>query len=76
MKRHISIDFVKKGVTVNSASYYKHDSKKMLLEPRSVKKVILIVFWDMKGPIIIDFLENGATVLRLAKSLDKIHFIY
>ena len=29
---------------------------------KSVKKVILTVFWDMKGPITVDFLEKGATV--------------
>ena len=31
---------------------------------QSVKKVIQTVFWDMKGPVIIDFLEKGATVNR------------
>ena len=25
-------------------------------------KVILTVFWDMKGPMTIDFIEKGATV--------------
>ena len=29
---------------------------------QSVKKVMLTVFLDMKGPIPIDFLEKGATV--------------
>ena len=29
---------------------------------QSVKKVMLTVFWDMKGPITIDFLEKDATV--------------
>ena len=29
---------------------------------RSVKKVMLTVFWDMNGPITIHFLEKGATV--------------
>ena len=28
----------------------------------SVKKMMLTVFWDMKGPIISDFLEKGTTV--------------
>ena len=37
---------------------------------RSVKKVILAVFWDMQGPTIIDFLEKDTTVNRtsIAKS--------
>ena len=30
--------------------------------PLSAKKVMLTIFWDMKGPIIIDFFEKGATV--------------
>ena len=29
---------------------------------RPVKKVMLTIFWDMKGPITIDFLEKDATV--------------
>ena len=29
---------------------------------KSVKKVILTVFWQMKGPITIDFLEKGASI--------------
>ena len=29
---------------------------------QSLKKVMLTVFWDMKGPITVDFLEKGATV--------------
>ena len=28
----------------------------------SVKKVMLTVVWDIKGPINIDFIERGATV--------------
>ena len=28
----------------------------------SVKKVMLAVFWDMKGPLAIDFFKKGATV--------------
>ena len=30
---------------------------------QSVKKVLLTVFWDMKGPITIDFIEKGTTVV-------------
>ena len=56
------IIFFEKGPTVNSASYYKHDSKKMFWEQWSVKKVRLTVFWDMKGTITIDFLKKGTTV--------------
>ena len=42
------------------------------------KKIILTVFWDMKGPITIDFLEKVQmwTVLPIANSLGKIHLIY
>ena len=29
---------------------------------QSEKKVMLTIFWDMKGPTIIDFLEKGGTV--------------
>ena len=29
---------------------------------QSVKKVMLTAFWNMKGPITINFLEKGATV--------------
>ena len=36
--------------------------KEKLWTQRSVKKVMLIVFGYMKGPIAIDFLEKGATV--------------
>ena len=36
--------------------------KKKFRAQQSVKKVMLTVFWDMKGPITIDFLEKGATV--------------
>ena len=28
----------------------------------SLERVKLTVFWDMKGPMIIDFLENGETI--------------
>ena len=28
----------------------------------SIKKVLLTIFWDMKGPVTIDFLEKGVTV--------------
>ena len=44
MKRPISIDFLEKDATANSASYCKHDSKKKFLEQWSVKKVMLTVF--------------------------------
>ena len=36
--------------------------KKKFWVQQSVKKVMLTVFLDMKGPIIIDFLEKGAVV--------------
>ena len=36
--------------------------KKKFREQYSVKKVMLTVFWDMKGLITIDFLEKVATV--------------
>ena len=36
--------------------------KEKLQAPWSAKKVILTVFWGMKGPITIDFLEKGAVV--------------
>ena len=54
--------------------------KKKFRKQRSVKKVTLILFWDMKEPIAIDFLEKGLTVnsavLPIANSLGKIHSIY
>ena len=40
--------------------------KKMLQVQWSVKEVTLTVFWYMKEPITIDFLEKGATVDRAA----------
>ena len=36
--------------------------KKKFPEQWSVKKVMLILFWDMKGLMNIDFLEIGATI--------------
>ena len=36
--------------------------KKMFRAPRSLNKVMLSVFWDMKGTITSDFLEKCATV--------------
>lgn len=36
--------------------------KKKFRAQRSVKKVMLTVFWDVKGPITISFLEKGTTV--------------
>ena len=36
--------------------------KKIFQVQQSVKKVMLTVFWDIKGPMTIDFLEKGATV--------------
>ena len=41
--------------------------KKKLQAQQSVKKVMLIVSWDMKGFITIDFLEKYATVKRKKK---------
>ena len=43
--------------------------KKMFLARTSVKKVMLTVFWDMKGLISIDFLEKKATVNRVSYCL-------
>ena len=37
-------------------------SQKVFPTQLSVKKVMLTVFRDMKGPITIDFLEKGATL--------------
>ena len=37
-------------------------SKKKFWSQWSIKKVRLPIFWDMKEPITIDFLEKGATV--------------
>ena len=34
----------------------------------SEKKIILTVFWDMKGPITIDFFEKGTTVFPTVNS--------
>ena len=36
--------------------------RKKFLVQLSVKKIMLTVFWDMKGPITIDILEKGAIV--------------
>ena len=36
--------------------------KNEFLAQPSVKKVMMTVFWDMKWPITIDFLEKDATV--------------
>ena len=47
--------------------------KKKFMAQQLVKKVLLTVFYYMKRPITIDFYEEGATVLFLANSLDKIH---
>ena len=37
-------------------------AKKMFWVQWSVKKVLLTVFWNMKGPVTIDFLEKGTTI--------------
>ena len=34
----------------------------LLSDKEKVKKVMLTVFWDIKGPVMIDFLEKGAIV--------------
>ena len=41
---------------------------KKFWEQQSVKKVMMIDSWNIKGPIIIGFLEKSATLMRLAKS--------
>ena len=45
-------------------SLWKHSlfEKEKGLNTAVIKKVILTVFFDMKGPILIDFLEKDATV--------------
>ena len=40
--------------------------KKKFLEQRSVKKVILTVFWNMKEPITLDFLEKKVATINKA----------
>ena len=44
----------------------------------SVKKVMLTVLWNVKGPIAIHFLEKDVTVnwLPIANFVGKIHLIY
>lgn len=37
-------------------------TKKKFKSQRAVGKVMLTVFWDMKGPVTIDFLQRGTTV--------------
>ena len=48
--------------TVHKVENIDSPVKKKFPAQRPVKKVILTVFWDMKGPITIDFLEKDATV--------------
>ena len=43
---------------------------------RSVKKVIQPVFWNMKGPNTIDFLEKDATLHSITNSFGMIPLIY
>ena len=38
--------------------YTDSPKKKTIRAQLSIKKVMLIVFWDVKGPITIDFLEK------------------
>ena len=42
------------------------------------KKLMVTVFWDMKGPITVDFLEKGATVNSTTNCqlIDKTHGNY
>ena len=55
---------------------WKHSNSsinKKLWAQQSVKKILLIVFWDMKGPSLLISLKK---VLFIADSLGKIHLIY
>ena len=47
--------------------------KKMFWAHQSLKKVMLTVFWDMKGLITIDFPQKGAALDRVSYSQGKIH---
>ena len=48
--------------------------KKTFWAQQSVKKLMLTVYWDMKGPISNDFFEK--TMLPFVNSWDKIYLIY
>ena len=39
-------------------------NKKKSWQSLLLKKVMLIVLWDMKGPITVNFLVKGATLFR------------
>ena len=59
--------------------YTESPVKEKFWTQRSVKKIMLTVFWDIKEPIATDFLEEGATIkkgLPTANPFSKIHFIY
>ena len=63
--------------TIHGVETYSLIMKKFQL-PQSVKKVMLTVFWEMKGPATIDFLQKGITVNSTSNCelLSQIHFIY
>ena len=48
--------------TVHGVEIHWLSSKEKVRAQQSAMKVILIVFWNMKGPITTDFLEKDATV--------------
>ena len=52
----------KTWVFPDNLSAKNNSSTRNTLTQGSVKKVMLIVFWDMKWPIITDFLEKGLPV--------------
>ena len=88
MKEAITIGFLEKGATVNSrednhqsGKHIDSPAKKMFQARRSVKMVMLTIFWYMKEAITIGFLEKGATVNSLedshqsGKHIDTIGFL-
>ena len=63
-KHVISIPWRSQGI--QSMEWKLPDSpvKKKFLAQQSVRNVMLIVFWVIKGPIITGVLENGATTVH------------
>ena len=55
-----------KPVKKTEWKYTDTPGKKKFQVQQSLKKVMLTVFWYMKGPIDIDFLEKGATVKSIS----------
>ena len=58
--------------TVHGVEIHKYSGKEKKFQVQwPVKKVMMTVFWDMKGAISIDFFEERVTVIPIVNFLDS-----